>query len=112
LRVAEKHGNAHVYEFSWGSPACNNLLGACHGIELGFVFDNLTNPGFSNMLGNEPPQQLADTVHKAWVGFATDGNPGWDIYTSDKRVSMRFNVVSEITIDDRADERCVWDGIR
>ncbi|MEJ5102796.1 carboxylesterase/lipase family protein [Chryseobacterium sp. MYb328] len=112
LRIAEKHSNTHVYEFSWGSPACDNLLGACHGIEIAFVFDNLTNPGFSNMLGNHPPQQLADTVHKAWVDFATNGNPGWDTYDTDNRISMRFDVVSQITVDDRADERSAWDGVR
>ena len=112
LRVAEKHGNTHVYEFSWGSPTYNNLLGACHGIELGFVFDNLNNPGFSNMLGNQPPQQLATTVHKAWVDFATHGNPGWDTYDPNNRVSMQFDIVSQITVDDRADERSIWNGIR
>ncbi|MGG5208097.1 carboxylesterase/lipase family protein [Chryseobacterium sp. MIQD13] len=112
LRVAEKHEKTYVYEFSWGSPAYNNLLGACHGIELAFVFDNLTNAGFSNMLGNEPPQQLADTVHKAWINFATHGNPGWDTYKVNNRTSMRFDIVSQVTIDDRADERSVWDGIR
>ncbi|PUB34657.1 para-nitrobenzyl esterase [Elizabethkingia sp. YR214] len=112
LRVAEKHGNTHVYEFSWGSPAYNNLLGACHGVELAFVFDNLTNVGFAEMIGNQPPQQLATTVHKAWVDFATHGNPGWDTYDIDNRISMRFDFVSQITIDDRADERSAWDGIR
>lgn len=112
LRIAEKHGNTHVYEFSWGSPACNNLLGACHGIELAFVFDNLTNAGYAEMVGNQAPQQLADTVHKAWINFATNGNPGWDTYNTTNRVSMRFDIVSQITIDDRADERSVWDGIR
>jgi para-nitrobenzyl esterase len=112
LRLAEKHGNTHVYEFAWGSPACNNLLGACHGVELGFVFDNLTNTGFTKMLGNHPPQQLATTVHKAWVDFATNGNPGWDIYDTHNRISMRFDVVSQITVDDRSDERSIWDGIR
>ncbi|SHF04480.1 carboxylesterase/lipase family protein [Chryseobacterium sp. OV279] len=112
LRIAENHSNVHVYEFSWQSPACNDLLGACHGLELAFVFDNLTNAGFAEMLGNKPPQQLADTVHKAWVNFATNGNPGWDSYSADHRVSMRFDVESQITVNDRADERSVWDGIR
>ncbi|WP_080779682.1 carboxylesterase/lipase family protein [Chryseobacterium phocaeense] len=112
IRVAEKHSNTHVYEFAWGSPACDHSLGACHGIELGFVFDNINDPGFANMLGNQPPQELATNVHKAWVNFATNGNPGWDTYDINNRVSMRFDVASQITVDDRADERSVWDGIR
>ncbi|MBT2619308.1 MULTISPECIES: carboxylesterase/lipase family protein [Chryseobacterium] len=112
LRVAEKHGNTHVYEFSWESPACNNLLGACHGLEIAFVFDNLTNAGFSEILGNQLPQQLADSVHKAWVNFATNGNPGWDTYNVNNRISMRFDTVSQITVNDRADERSLWDRIR
>lgn len=112
LRVAEKHEKTYVYEFAWGSPAYNSLLDACHGIELGFVFDNITDMGFTKMLGNHPPQQLATTVHKAWVDFATHGNPGWDTYDPNNRVSMQFDIVSQITVDDRADERSVWNGIR
>ena len=45
LRLAEAHahqpGGTYLYEFAWPSPAYDGKLGACHGLELGFVFDTL-----------------------------------------------------------------------
>jgi para-nitrobenzyl esterase len=78
-RFAEEHqGKTHVYDFDWKSPACGGELGACHGIELPFVFKTLelaTGPkGFA---GESPPQHLADRVHDIWVRFATDGTLPW-----------------------------------
>ena len=34
-------GSTHMYEFDWRSPACSGELGACHGLELPFVFKTL-----------------------------------------------------------------------
>ncbi|CAM5730554.1 hypothetical protein SBADM41S_07453 [Streptomyces badius] len=35
-------GATYVYEFGWRTPV--QRLGACHALELGFVFDTLTHP--------------------------------------------------------------------
>jgi para-nitrobenzyl esterase len=79
--LAEAHGNAHRYEFSWRSPALDGQLGAAHAIELPFVFDRLDLPrlrGSRGLLGpGEPPQPLATEMHAAWVAFAHTGDPGW-----------------------------------
>jgi para-nitrobenzyl esterase len=113
LRLAEAHrGSAHVYEFAWRSPAYGGTLGACHVIEVPFVFDNLDDPALIAITDGHPPQGLADTVHRAWVDFATDGDPGWPAYTPEHRVAMRFDTDSTTTVDDRADERLLWDGRR
>ena len=56
-----------------------DLLGACHGLEIPFVFDTLGN-GTEPLWGTNPPQQLADTMHAAWVAFATNGDCGWPKY--------------------------------
>jgi carboxylesterase type B len=53
-----------------------------HGLEIPFVFDTL-DPDltlFGPLLGEEPPQQLADAMHAAWVAFATSGDLGWPRY--------------------------------
>lgn len=76
--AAAHRGRTHVYEFDWRSPACNGELGACHGIELPFVFDTLaTATGPDGLAGEAPPQALADRVHKIWVDFARDGSLPW-----------------------------------
>lgn len=78
-RFAEQHqGKTHLYEFDWKSPACGGELGACHGIELPFVFKTLaTATGARGLAGEAPPQELADHVHGLWVRFATDGSLPW-----------------------------------
>jgi para-nitrobenzyl esterase len=112
IRLAEAHPHSFVYEFDWGTPAFDGALGACHGVELPFVFDNLGSADWAGMTGGAAPQSLADTVHAAWVRFARTGDPGWIRYTSPGRIAMRFGMVSETTRDDRAAERRVWTGIR
>ncbi|MFD9735321.1 carboxylesterase/lipase family protein [Umezawaea sp. NPDC059074] len=113
LRLAEAHAaTTYVYEFAWRSTAYDHALGACHAIELPFVFDNLDDPAFTTITDDHAPQELADAVHRAWVDFATTGDPGWAAYHPDKRVAMRFDTDSATTLDDRADERVLWDGRR
>ncbi len=75
------NGRTHVYEFDWRSPACDGELGACHGMELPFVFDTLASvTGPRGLAGEAPPQALADRVHSLWVGFATDGTLPWPAF--------------------------------
>lgn len=112
LRIAEAHAGTYIYEFAWPSPACDGTLGACHGAEIAFVFDRLDDPGFAAMLGPRPPQALADAMHRAWVDFATSGDPGWPAYSSERRIGMRYDAESGTEVDTRADERRLWDGRR
>jgi para-nitrobenzyl esterase len=86
-RTAElHHGRAHVYEFEWRSPAFDGQLGAAHAIELPFVFDTLaTASGPRGLIGEDPPQALATSIHALWVRFATDGNLPWPAYDASTR---------------------------
>ncbi|MFI6498115.1 carboxylesterase/lipase family protein [Nonomuraea typhae] len=75
--LAEAHaGTTWMYEFGWRSSVGD--LGACHVLEVGFVFDNLH--AHEILAGPDAPQGLADAMHRAWTGFATHGDPGWDRY--------------------------------
>lgn len=67
---------SYVYEFAWPSNLPD--LGACHALELGFVFDTGEVPESRKLAGEGGPQDLADAMHAAWVRFATDGDPGWE----------------------------------
>jgi para-nitrobenzyl esterase len=66
---------SYVYEFAW--PSLLPDLGACHALELGFVFDTGEVPDSAKLAGEGAPHELADAMHTAWVRFATDGDPGW-----------------------------------
>ncbi|MEU9994543.1 carboxylesterase family protein [Streptomyces sp. NPDC050848] len=68
-------GATYVYEFGWRSPVLG--LGACHALEIGFVFDTLDRPGAAALTGPDAPRPLAGAMHSAWVRFAATGDPGW-----------------------------------
>ena len=86
-RFAEEHrGRTHVYEFEWRSPRYDGQFGSAHGMELPFVFKTLpTVTGPDGMVGENPPQELADRVHKVWVDFATDGTVPWPEFDREHR---------------------------
>ena len=115
IRLADAHVKSpaatYMYEFAWRSPQFNGLLGACHALEIAFVFDTLGN-GTEPLLGTNPPQQLADTMHNAWVAFATSGDSGWPKYDLSRRATMRFDTKSEVMDDPRSAERVLWEGVR
>ena len=87
-RFAAAHrGSTHVYDFGWRSTAYNGRLGACHAIELPFVFNTLsTVTGPRGFAGEHPPQALADHMNRLWVEFATSGTLPWCEYTSENRI--------------------------
>jgi para-nitrobenzyl esterase len=95
-------------------PRCasrGQILGACHVLEIAFVFDTL-GKGTELLLGSDPPHQLADTMHAAWVAFATRGDPGWPKYDLKRRAPMHFDTTSEVVDDPRSAERALWEGLR
>ncbi|MFE1914911.1 carboxylesterase/lipase family protein [Streptomyces anandii] len=78
-RLADAHrGASCVYEFAW--PSLLPGLGACHALELGFVFDTGDTPDSRRLAGEGAPQELADAMHAAWVRFAAEGDPGWEAW--------------------------------
>jgi len=112
LRLADAHASSpsatYMYEFAWPAPG----VGACHALEIGFVFDTL-DLGPSQMLGpllGGAPQQLAGAMHGAWVAFAATGDPGWPRYDPDRRATMRFDTVSRVIDDPRSFERALWEA--
>jgi para-nitrobenzyl esterase len=113
IRLAEKHqGSSYMYEFAWDSPLFGGRLGACHALEIGFVFDTLDAEGGDLLYGSSPPAALAATMHRAWVEFARSGRPGWAAYDLDTRATMTFDLDSTLIHDPRADQRLLWEGVR
>ncbi|MGW7525985.1 carboxylesterase/lipase family protein [Streptomyces sp. NPDC054783] len=116
LRLAEAQegqgARAFVYEFAWPSPALDGDLGACHAADLPFVFDNLADPGFAALLGDTPPQHIADSMHAAWTAFATTGEPGWPAYREPGRAVRRFGATPALDHAPREHLRALWDGVR
>ena len=93
------NGLTYLYQSAWRSPALGGVLGAAHCVDVPFVFDNLDASGVDVTLGLEPPQALADRMHRAWVDFVTDGDPGWPAFRLDTRTAMIFDDESTVVND-------------
>jgi len=116
LRMLDAHAAGpaatYAYEFSWPSPVFPEQ-GAVHAIEIPFVNDMLDQfvagvPAAINPLGSAPPADLATTMHRAWIDFATTGDPGWPAYDTSDRAYMQFDAVSTPARDWGAPERKLW----
>ncbi|TDC80456.1 carboxylesterase family protein [Actinomadura sp. 7K507] len=100
-------GGTWMYEFGWRSPVGD--LGACHALELGFVFDNLTKEA-EGLAGPNPPQALADRMHRAWTDFAAHGDPGWERFDPSARAVKFFDgPADEVVKDPSGGDRELWD---
>lgn len=101
-----------MYEFGWSSPQFDGRLGACHALELGFTFDTLATEGHGALQGPGAPQGLADRMHRAWVRFVTDGDPGWERYDAQRRPVCEFGEQVRVADDPRGERRRLWEGLR
>lgn len=71
---------AWIYRFDW-CPA-GSTFGACHCIELPFVFGNLAACQDAPILAGADDETLAamvEVVQPAWISFIHNGNPGWPV---------------------------------
>ena len=63
-----------AYDFTWKS-AVSGVSEHC--LDVPFVFDVLGDPDVNRVAGPNPPQEIADAMHGAFVRFARTGDPGW-----------------------------------
>lgn len=105
------------YLFTWPSPTMGGLMGACHAIEVPFVFGNLDAAGLSMLLGDDPPASVVDAVQASWLAFARTGDPSndvvgaWPAYDTDRRATMRLDVHTEVLDDPEHERRQLWAGL-
>ncbi len=119
-RLAISHslagGKAFRYRFDKASPFMNGVLGACHGIELPFVFGTTDHPIVGLFSGQgKTVQTLSESIQTAWVSFAYNGDPScdmlgkWPEYGTGGQQVMRFD--DESGVSDNLDEEILsfWD---
>jgi len=119
VRLAEAHAahapNTYLYEFDWSSPFAGGALGACHGIELPFVFGTVHDQLIALFAGGgEAAYQLSEAVQASWVAFASSGNPSnditgaWPRFRVQERSVMRLGAEVGPVRAPREDEREFW----
>jgi para-nitrobenzyl esterase len=119
LRLAEAHPGSYVYLFTWPSPAMDGALGACHAIEIPFVFGTLDAPNMGPFVGAGPEAEaLSHKVMDAWLSFARDGRPvspdlpEWPAYDETRRSIMLLGKECTVESDPYGSEREAWTSLR
>jgi para-nitrobenzyl esterase len=99
--------------FSW-EPVGNGTFGACHGIEIPFLFHRPGQTG-AFLEGHEAPLELAHSMQDAWAAFARSGDPNcpslpaWPRYESKQRTVMSIAGHSELLGDPDRAVRTLWE---
>ena len=115
LVEAKRHHNQSTYNylFTWESPAMGGILGACHGLDIGFVFGTCDD----NFHGSGPAaDRLSRNMQDAWVAFARTGDPScesmgnWLPY-GERRVTMILGKDCHIEEAPCDEERRAWDAV-
>lgn len=107
-----QHGPVWEYLFEWSSPI-DPEKGACHGIELPFVFYMEEDEVF----GGNPPITMLEQVQNAWISFARNGDPNhsdlpvWPQYNKKDTPKMVFNVNPRVENDPDGVLRNKWEEV-
>jgi len=108
--------NSYVYRFAHKPPGKRRKeLGAYHGGELAYVFDNVHLFGSK---ANVADYELAEIMSAFWASFATTGVPAvkrentWPTFASGRQLYMLFEDGRAIVYADLfEDRRELWDDI-
>ncbi len=117
-RLAElqsAHAPTYAYLFDWAPPALRGRVGACHGMEIPFVFGTLRSLPLAPMFGLAPGAlRLSDHMQRAWLAFARNGDPAcdplpaWPRYDADGRSTLVFATRCSVEDAPFADTHGFW----
>lgn len=102
---------AYNYLFDWESSIPG--LGACHALDVGFVFDKCD----ENFEGSGPAaDRLSGYMQDAWIAFARNGDPScetlgeWPLYGGSRK-TMILGKNCRVETAPYEEERRIWDSI-
>ncbi len=108
---AEHNPSVFNYLFTYKSPVFGGALGACHALEMSFVFATHDD----TFCGSGPEaDKMADIMQDAWASFARTGDPSceslgeWPAY-GDRRTTMILDTQSRLEDAPYEPERRAWD---
>jgi para-nitrobenzyl esterase len=113
-KVAGSHAPVYSYLFRWSTDALPGL-GSFHGLEMPFVFANLTT--MRGLAESPGADTLADRMCALWGTYArtgvprSDGLPTWDPFTPEDRATMVIDDEWVLESDPLATTRRFWDDM-
>ena len=109
-------GRTYNYVFTWRSPWKGGILGACHGLDVGFVFGTIDATQSREFHGEGPQADALEAFcQAAWLNFARTGDPSgsvvgtWPEYGTG-RATMLLGAERTVALDFAAAERRAWDA--
>jgi para-nitrobenzyl esterase len=120
IRMAEAQAphapRVSMYRFDYPSTAFGGVLGACHAIDVPFVFDNLERGGVEMLLGglDDGTRRLASRTSGAWMAAGRTGSPEhddlpWPAYEPGGRSTCLLDREVAVVGDPHADIRRLWE---
>lgn len=95
LEAQSRFAPVYAYRFDWRSRLFGGFFGACHALELGFVFGTHASGAAAAFFGKgAAADALARSMMECWVAFARSGDPttpasgSWPRYDSRERSTM------------------------
>ncbi len=89
--------NTWSYMFTWASPLYDGALGASHGMDIPFIFNNTSLPRVHIYTSDEPSNGVLGTeMSTDLLNLGLLGNPKWQPYDQTKRAIKIFNMPSSI----------------
>ncbi|SHF99826.1 para-nitrobenzyl esterase [Microbulbifer donghaiensis] len=112
LRLLDAH-RGQRYHYHFAQPlAAQPLLGACHAVELGYIFGTHGKESLQSLYGGETDAHtLSSVMREAWLNFAECGNPGSDWPSFADGRSHRFGNHPAARSFDPAELTSLWQHI-
>jgi para-nitrobenzyl esterase len=106
----------YKYLFEWTPRFARGRIGACHALEIPFVFGTLRHPLFRALFGfSGDAVGLSRAMRKAWLAFARTGEPvaeelgAWRPYTAADRATLILGRRPEMVRAPLEEERRFWE---
>jgi para-nitrobenzyl esterase len=108
----------YAYLFNYSPPLFRARFGACHGLEIPFVFGTLHHRVLGLTLGAIPSARtVSRRMQDAWLAFARNGDPShsdlptWPRYEAPERSTMTFDGECAIENSRFEDVRQFWESM-
>ena len=118
IRLAEAAAARRVYMYllTWGSPPTGAALGAFHGLDLPFMWNQLDAAG---VRGARRPSAVARFAGPCTGPGSSSSAPAcpaprlpdWPAYDPHRRATMLLDEPSRVVDDPLGEERRLWDGV-
>lgn len=117
-RLALAHpGPVYAYLFTYPSNIEGGKLGAYHGMEMPFAFNNLDTEAASRLIGEirNDARDIAAVMSATWAAFARTGRPAhpaippWPRWEAPDRLTMELGVRPRVISGPYEPEREIWD---